>query len=187
MADFKLAYKKTMGVEKGYANDPDDSGGETWAGISRKNWPSWPGWQIIDSFKNKPGFEVNLQASTALENQVKSFFKQNFWDKMRLDEFNNQAIAEEMYDTGVNMSDTIAARFLQEALNATNRNQKEYADIDVDGVIGRGTVATVNQHPKPAQVLKLLNCQQGVRYMEICKSRPSQEKFMNSWLSRVTI
>ena len=36
MADFRLAYKKIEAAEGGYVNDPDDKGGETYKGISRK-------------------------------------------------------------------------------------------------------------------------------------------------------
>lgn len=35
MAIFNSAFKITMGNEGGYANNPDDSGGETYAGIAR--------------------------------------------------------------------------------------------------------------------------------------------------------
>ncbi|RYD50653.1 MAG: hypothetical protein EOP52_13405, partial [Sphingobacteriales bacterium] len=35
MADFLTAYKRTAVAEGGYANDPDDLGGETYKGIAR--------------------------------------------------------------------------------------------------------------------------------------------------------
>lgn len=187
MADFIVAYNKTMKIEGGYANDKDDSGGETWKGISRNNHPHWNGWSIIDSFKNKPGFEANLYASQTLQRLVLEFYKNQFWDIMYLDQMTNQEIAEEIFDTGVNMNHSIAAEFLQKALNATNRNQKDYPDVVVDGKIGSKTIGAMNSHPRPLQILKLLNCQQGVRYMDIARYNPTQEKFMTSWLSRVAL
>ena len=37
--------------EGGYANVSGDLGGETYRGISRKNFPSWNGWEIVDEKK----------------------------------------------------------------------------------------------------------------------------------------
>lgn len=187
MAEFKTAYLETMKVEGGYANHPKDRGGETWKGIARNYHPNWPGWQIIDSFKNKPGFETNLYASNALQQQVLIFYKQVFWDKMRLDEVKNQEIAMEMFDTGVNCGQEVAVRFLQRSLNVTNRNQQDYSNIQVDGQMGPMTLKAVNNHPRIKQVFKLMNALQGNRYLEICEHNESQEIFMTSWLSRVTM
>lgn len=187
MADFNIAYKKTMKIEGGYANDENDSGGETWKGIARNYHPNWAGWAIVDSYKNKPGFEANLYASQTLQRLVLEFYKNEFWDVMKLDEIVSQEITDEMFDTGVNMNHLIAVEFLQRALNATNKNQKDYSDLIIDGRIGPKTITAVNRHPRISQVLKLLNCQQGVRYMDIARNNPVQEKFMTSWLSRVTL
>ena len=38
--------------ESGYANVSGDLGGETYRGITRKNFPKWDGWKIVD--ENKP-------------------------------------------------------------------------------------------------------------------------------------
>ena len=47
MAEFKKAYDKTMGHEGGYVHDPDDAGGETYKGISRRYHPGWEGWKVV--------------------------------------------------------------------------------------------------------------------------------------------
>ena len=188
MADFKIAYQKTMGHEGGWADDPDDSGGQTWRGIARNKHPNLAGWTIVDSIRvnrTKEIFEPLLTASESLKEAVLDFYKRQFWDVMKLDQVRFQDIAEELFDTGVNMHHETVVEFLQKALNATNRNGRDYPDIDEDGKMGNQTLRVLNGHPRPKQLLKLLNCQQGVRYMEICRRKPSQEKFMNSWLSRV--
>lgn len=56
MADFDKAYFRTCKFEGGYANDKNDSGGETYKGISRVHNPKWGGWKIIDSYKKKKIF-----------------------------------------------------------------------------------------------------------------------------------
>lgn len=184
MADFKTAYKITMTHEGGYANNPADTGGETWKGIARKKHPDWQGWQLIDKAKHGD-FPANLYSIPNLQNLVESFYKVKFWDYLKLDQVNNQKIANELFDTSVNMGQGIAALFLQRSLNVSNRNGKDYAELQVDGNIGPVTIATLNNHPRPEQVLKLLNTLQGARYISICEANPSQEIFLNSWLSRV--
>lgn len=190
MADFLLGYRKAMKIEGGWANDPDDSGGMTWRGISRNNHPNWPGWDIIDQIRlnrTPAQFEPLLAESSLLKEKVLSFYKKAFWDVMLLDKVSSQAIADEMFESGINLNHSVVVEFLQMALNATNRNGRDYPDIDEDGDMGPKTVAVLNAHPRPAQVLKLLNCQQGVYYMNLTRKKPSQEKFMTSWLSRVEI
>lgn len=192
MGDFLTSYKKAMKVEGGYANDPDDSGGETWRGISRKNHPNWRGWEIVDrirlnTWSNQSKFESLLASNAELQTLVLDFYKEIFWDVMRLDDVKSQDVCDELFESGINLNHEVVVEFLQMALNATNRNGRDYPDIDEDGKMGPRTVAVLNEHPRPAQVLKLLNCQQGVYYMNITRKRPSQEKFMTSWLSRVEI
>ena len=51
MANFDIEFDKLIFTEGGYVNDPDDAGGETYLGISRKHNPKWDGWKKIDSFK----------------------------------------------------------------------------------------------------------------------------------------
>lgn len=51
MADFNKAHLEVMGNEGGYANNPADSGGETYKGIARKFHPAWPGWKMVDDLK----------------------------------------------------------------------------------------------------------------------------------------
>lgn len=187
MADFNLSYTLTMGNEGGYANNPNDRGGETWKGIARKMHPEWGGWNIVDHQKSMPGFPQNLRSVSALESFVRAFYKEQFWNKLSLDSVNEQSIANELFDTAVNCGPGVAATFLQRALNVTNRNGKDYADLVVDGAIGKKSVEALNTHPRPKQIFKVLNILQGEKYIGICEANPSQEIFMTSWLSRVEL
>lgn len=108
MADYKKAIGKVLKAEGGYVNDPQDRGGETYKGISRKFWPTWLGWHIIDLIKTKPGFPNNLQNSPAadikiqLDYEVNSFYYEQFWTKIGGDKIKNQQIAELLVDSAVN-------------------------------------------------------------------------------------
>lgn len=189
MADFLTAFKHTMTAEGGYANNPRDNGGETYKGIARKFNPGWRGWVKVDVAKRLTQSVAQLNellgSDEALQADVQDFYKKNYWDVNRLDEVRNQAISCELFDTGVNMGVGVAARFLQEALNLSNRNGQLYADIAVDGKIGSATLATLNKHPNPTQLYKLLNIMQGERYLDILRKAPAQEVFATTWLNRV--
>lgn len=187
MAGFEAAYAATMRIEGGYANNPADKGGETYKGISRKNFPQWEGWKIVDLAKRTAPNSIDkvLAADKDLQLLVRKFYKANFWDVNRLDEVTNQVIAEELFDTGVNMGTGKAARFLQESLNLLNRNQKNYKDIAVDGIVGPQTLTLTNNHPDKVALYKMLNLMQGERYLDIMRNAPDQETFAYGWLDRV--
>ncbi len=172
-----------MNVEGGYANNPNDHGGETYAGISRVNFPLWAGWQIIDSLKGA-GFPGNLKANQPLSEKKAAFYKQEFWDAMRMDEISQQFIAVEMFDMAVNCGLKTAVTFLQRSLNILNNKGTKYPDLAVDGIIGPAVVKTMNSHPNPINVLKCLVSLQGARYILLGEHNPDQEEFMNGWINR---
>jgi len=185
MADFKTAYKITLSHEGGYCNDPSDRGGETYKGIARKMHPEWKGWAFIDTLKNQSSFPKCLDADFSLQNVVEEFYKKEFWDCYSADKINNQEIANELFDTGVNQGQGSAGKYLQNALNVLNRNQKDYADLKEDGVIGPISLTLINGHPNPKGILKTLNGLQFMRYFNIVQKDPTQEIFFNGWLNRV--
>lgn len=102
MANFDIAYKRTAKFEGGYVYDPDDNGGETYAGISRKANPSWSGWKIIDSAKKKQGFPKSLANNAELIQLAKNLYRKNYWNPILGDRIKNQKVANELYDFGVN-------------------------------------------------------------------------------------
>lgn len=114
MGDFKTAYKKTGGAEGGYANVSGDRGGETYAGISRKNFPDWPGWEIVDA--HKPLERGAFIKSDKLELLKESFYRETFWDKVHGDQIKDHKLAEEVYDTAVLSSVRAAIKMLQRSL-----------------------------------------------------------------------
>ncbi len=186
-ASFSVAYGLTRAEEQGYANHKHDTGGETYGGISRKNWPNWFGWKLIDEYKidYPAGFESYLDSDEGLQEFVKRFYQAEFWWSNRLGELKDQSIANEIFDTGVNQGLRVAAKHLQNALNLLNRNQRDYRDLIVDGRIGKITLRVVNNHRSPYGILKTLNGLQFEIYHHIAKNNPVQEEFFLGWLNRV--
>jgi lysozyme family protein len=106
MAYYKHAIAKVLRHEGGYVNDKDDTGGETYRGVSRNNWPRWRGWALIDSAKKTAGtgpiFTASLDKNVALQDLIMTFYRDNFWDKIGGDFIASQAIADMLVDAAVN-------------------------------------------------------------------------------------
>ena len=190
MANFEKAFEKTMGHEGGYVDDPTDAGGETYMGISRKYNPNWEGWQIIDIAKESANFPGILNGDYDLNYQVEEFYKENYWDVNKLDDVPSQSIAEEMFDTGVNMGIGRAAKFLQRSLNYLNRNGALYDELSVDGRIGGMSLSALSQVLNDGDevvLLTMMNVLQGQHYFNYMDDSPSQKKYARGWFMRVKL
>jgi lysozyme family protein len=188
MADFEKAYRKTMGNEGGYTNDPKDLGGETYKGISKIYHPLWDGWDIINRAKQDSNFPYNLDENLELQHNVENFYKAKYWDVNRLDDVRDQTVAEELFDTGVNMGIGRAARFLQIALNYLNRNGVLFNELVVDGAIGPATLNALDIVLNDGDcdvLMSILNTLQGMHYMKSMDKNPIQKRFARGWFRRV--
>ena len=158
-------------VEGGYVNDPSDSGGETNFGVTI-------------AVARKYGFKglmVNMTHDDAFE-----IYANRYWHKLRCDDIAELSprIANEIFDTGVNMGTGRAAKFLQRCLNVFNNRQSHYPDIAVDGGIGNQTVATLEKYltcRKESVMLKALNSLQGAKYISLAETREKDEKHAHGW------
>lgn len=119
MAEFAKAYKKLEVAEGGYVNDPDDAGGETYKGVSRKANPNWIGWIILDDLKkhHPKTFASIAKKTPQLEKAVQDLYKKNYWDCFNLDDFKSQAIAEQLFDSCVNTGKSAAIKMAQRVVN----------------------------------------------------------------------
>ncbi len=188
MADFHTAFAITSGYEGGYANVRGDAGGETYRGVARNSHPSWPGWNIVDSLREKAGFPKNLDRDTELQQLVEDLYKSDYWDKIWGDKQPDQAIANEMFDTAVNMGVARAVTFVQSGLNLLNCNQNDYKDLLEDGRFGSITFTALKKYPakdRKRYLLKAMVILRGMHYITIMRGNPTQEKFAHGWLNRV--
>lgn len=185
---FEMAYVKViLRFERGYSNDPDDNGGETYYGISRVNHPKWPGWEIIDLAKKSQNFPKNLEANDGLQQLVRGFFKENYWDTFRGDELPYE-IAEELLDISDNCGVHQATEYLQRTLNVLNKNQSLYPDLPVDGQFGPQTFKTLKICIDKSfiRLFNVLNMYQGKHYIESMERNHNWEKYVG-WFDRIDI
>lgn len=181
MNPFDRAFRHTVGIEGDYSDDPSDSGGKTRFGIT-------------ESVARAFGYTGDMRELPF--DMAKQIYRLNYWQLLKLDDvaWFSEPIAFELFDTAVNCSQSFAARSLQRALNALNRQGTDYPDLEVDGLIGQVTLgalgAYLNRRGKEGEsvLLKALNCLQGTRYIGLAEKREKDEKFVYGWLrTRVAI
>jgi lysozyme family protein len=162
MADFNIAFEKTLLAEGGYklTDIANDRGGQTYAGIARKANPNWLGWNAIDAGGTPPS------------ELVRQFYKLTYWDSLRCDSIINQSVAESIYDFGVNAGVKTSAKLAQIVVGVTP-----------DGVIGQKSLMAINSM-KAEQFRPAFSLAKIARYRDIVQRDKSQIKFLMGWLNR---
>jgi len=172
MAQFQPALQKVLAHEGGYGNDPNDPGGETYKGIARKMQGNWSGWAQIDQYKKQPGFPASLEKDTALQSLIAKFYQLNFWNTINADQIVNQAVAESIFDFGVNVGVKKSAMLAQKVVGAT-----------VDGSIGTHSLENLNAF-NPDHFLAAFTIEKIAYYIDIIKKRPTSKVYFYGWVCR---
>lgn len=155
MPGFESAIEKTLAHEGGYVNDPQDPGGETRFGISKRAYP-------------------DLNIATLTREQAIAIYHQDFWTAPGFHKIKDPSIAAKAFDLGVNMGANRAVKLLQQATNWFG------AGLTVDGALGPATAKTINAFPHPQALLMALKIEAGNHYIAINKPR-----FLAGWLNRL--
>ena len=156
MADFNLAIGKTLAHEGGakFTDDPVDRGGATKYGISQLAYP-------------------NLDIKSLTENQARDIYKRDYWDRIRADEIESQAIAEALFDTCVNMGVRAGSRLAQVSASVE----------PADGVIGSQSLSLIN-NINDELFISSFTIVKIARYASICNRNKSQKRFLLGWINR---
>jgi lysozyme family protein len=163
--------------EGGFVADRADRGGPSRFGIT-------------EAVARANGYRGAMRALPREE--AAAIYKRLYWLRPRLNEVASRSgrIAEELFDTGVNMGPAVAVTFLQRALTALNRNGKDYPDLVPDGRIGPHTLAALDtflhlrgRTSGETVLLRALEALQGERYLRLAERRPANETFLYGWLA----
>lgn len=150
---FDNAIELILKHEGGYVNHPDDPGGETKFGISKRAYP-------------------DLDIAKLSENDAKTIYKEDYWDKLRSDEL-PFPLALVTFDAAVNSGRMRASKWLQYAVNAS----------PLDGILGSKTVEAANvaygKNPMDALNQTIHQRQQFIRGLLTYKT------FGNGWERRI--
>lgn len=162
MANFDPAFRHVIAAEGGYvlSDDPADHGGQTYAGIARRSWPRWEGWQAIDA-----GIPVD-------EKLVYEFYRIEFWGKILGNALISQAIATALFSFAVNAGVEQAIKLAQRA-----------ASVKDDGKIGPVTLYAFNATEPPLFLARFALAKIAF-YRDLCLKDASQRKFILGWISR---
>ena len=163
MDNYKTAIALVLKHEGGYVKDPIDRGGETFRGISRRFFPSWEGWGILDT---EGHFDERL------DDMVENFYKVYFWDALNLSLVEDDFVASMLLNVSVNQGKKSVTKKIQRILN-----------VKVDGNIGKLTLSALNSHNRDAFVYQFI-IETVDLYTHIIKRDRTQKKFIVGWLSR---
>lgn len=130
--DIDILIDEVIAREGGYSNHPADRGGPT-------------RWGITQAVARAHGFADSMCDFPRAD--AVAIYRARYWDGPKFAFVAELAprIAAELFDTGVNMGPAVATGFLQRALNALNRNGRDFADLAVDRRIGPHTLATLGE------------------------------------------
>ncbi len=192
--DFLASFNKAISNEGFISSNPADKGGFTYKGISRTKHQTWLGWKIFDNIYRSQFAAANqsvqlLNRNTTLQNEVIKFYREEFWYKIQGDLLPSQLIADELFESSINLGVSVASEFLQKAINLLNRNTRLYLDIVVDGIIGSQTLTALNKciaAYSEKLVFNLLNFYQAKCYIEIMERERTQEIFIG-WFNRIEV
>lgn len=152
--------------------------GYAFMGIYEGAHPSWSGWELIyrtlELYKDLRKASYECYQNVFLTDLVKEFYKENFWDKLRLDEIRSDRIADLIFKFAVNVGIKRAVRYAQ-----------MIANVRLDGIIGANTIDALNsldsgyfEERYKAEFIKF--------YEGLAKDTPDRyNRFLKGWLNRV--
>lgn len=121
MANFDKAFELIVFNEGGYVNDPDDKGGETYMGISRRAHPDSIIWKYVDKitakYKTAKTITKHLKENKDLTAEIKSLYKSDYWSVFNLDKEKSQKLANQIFDNAVNRGVNATKKLLQRIKN----------------------------------------------------------------------
>lgn len=150
--------------------------GYTFMGIYQKAHPNLVMWKQIDEtvkrHKKLSDASIELYSNKVLLEEVKMFYKKNFWDRMRLDEITDQHKANEMFVFGVNAGCGRSVRLAQLVVGTV-----------ADGLIGPKTIAAINSYDVDEFDREF--DEEEIKYYEaIVRNNPEKKIFLNGWKNR---
>lgn len=174
-------------VEAGYVNNPSDPGKETNYGITAAKAAEYKT-QLVTKF-NWNGKMKDLTKEMAF-----FIYDVDFWQKLNLTAIHKRcpAIADKLFDIGINAGQGRAGMWFQNILNSLNMQAKLYPDLKVDGDIGNASLAAYDALVKARgmkgaawTILKSLLCMQGTHYITIAQKNVKLEDFVYGWMNRL--
>ena len=156
LTTFNKIIEVVLQHEGGYVNDPNDLGGETKYGITKRFYP-----------------DVDIKNLT--KEEAKNIYHQDYWRSSKCDQV-PPYLRHIYFDMCVNFGRGGAVKVLQRASNAKNKEK-----IDVDGGIGPATLKAIQNLE-----LERVRAYRVLRFANLVIKKPEQERFWFGWYRRAT-
>jgi lysozyme family protein len=173
-SNFEIAFQYLVdqNIEGGYINDPEDPGGETKYGISKRSYP-------------------HLDIRSLTLDQAKEIYRKEWWD----DSYDKMpsAIATPVFIMAINTGAIEAHQTLQQAINLILEDTC-HGDLEVDGHIGPITISHLDvvlddESPYPERLVAATFKLEALRYYLKCSDKRAalgkKNDYMRSWNRRV--
>ena len=98
--NFQDAFDRLIGHEGGYVNNPEDPGGETNWGISKRSYP-------------------NIDIKNLTRDGAKAIYLRDFWNRIKGDKLYD-GVAYQLFDFAVNSGIETAVRYFQRAIGVAD-------------------------------------------------------------------
>lgn len=158
---FNDACNYLIKIEGGYVNDPDDRGGETKYGISKRSYP-------------------DLDIKNLTVEEAKSIYLQDWWAKEY--DLIPKTIAIKTFITAVHTGSHKTIRLLQGSVNNCSLQR-----IELDGYIGPVTVNAINKIIETRMLLSYFKLAIVDYYTDLCDVYPSDIKYLKGWIRRALV
>lgn len=154
---FTYAIEKTLKHEGGYVNNPNDSGGETHWGITKRSYP-------------------DLDIKNLTRDQAIEIYRRDFWRPI-YNKITGISVAAKVFDMAVNMGHVSAHRCVQRACVQNGCN------VATDGAFGGGTLFAVNSI-EVNRLIRDIKLNAVMHYYDLAKRRPKDRAFLLGWIGR---
>lgn len=172
MASFERAMQGLLQEEGGFS--PDDNGaGAVNRGITQRTLDKC--WETSKGVCKRLGLPKDVRLFTP--QHTLSFYRAFFWNPARLDEVEDQALAELLFHMIVNNPPKVAISFAQAALG-----------VKVDGVVGPQTLRALNAlHPKGRRLFAMMYALRlEARYRRLAREDPKKYgDDLEGWIRRL--
>jgi len=158
-SNFEQCLKELLVHEGGFVNHPQDPGGMTNLGVTKRVWEEWTGHEVD---------EKQMRALTP--ELVAPLYKRKYWDACRSDDLVS-GVDYAVFDVAVNSGAGRAIKFLQSCVG-----------VDADGGFGPRTLDAVKVAEKdPERLIELYSAKR----LEFLQSLKTFETFGKGWSRRV--
>ena len=155
---FNIAFAKIMKIEGGYIKHPNDLGGETKFGISKRLYP-------------------DLDIKNLTEYNAKYIYYKDYWLANKCETLHS-LVAIKFFDFVVNMGGNQATKLLQRAIRACG------IDIIEDGFLGGKTIEASNKYKFQEAIVSALKSEAAGFYRLLAFKNPNMMVFLKGWLNR---